>query len=76
MATKVKLTWRSGTNVIEEECLLIAYDDTIYPMDEAIELEGLTELIMGTTDFVIFEDDDGVFGLEPAVIIKIEPVEE
>lgn len=70
MAKKVRLTWNDGENEIVETCLLIDENDPIYTKDGK-QLVGLNHML-ADTGRVIFEDEDGIFGVFPYQIVNIE----
>lgn len=79
MARQIHLTWLKDGKVVEEDCFLITEDDvvTVITGDEAIDLAvpDLSRIISDIDDYVMFEDEFGVFGVPPADVIKIEPRE-
>jgi len=70
----VRVTWRSDGAVYTEVVQLLSDKDEIYAMglNDSGAL-GIVEDLLGT-DTVLFEDDEGVFGLRPSDIISIERV--
>jgi len=78
MTKPVRLTWRTGAgNVVVEDCLQIIEGDTLYiDEDEGVRLDGNFNPLSNDIDYVMFEDEHGLFGVPPADVIKIEPREE
>lgn len=78
MGRKVRLTWKpEGGSIITEEVLLLDEDSPIYisgPMGP-IQIHGLVLEYFANENRVVFEDEDGIFGLHPEQIIEIEVLE-
>lgn len=73
MAKAVRLTWKDDSKTIVEECLLISEDDCCYVLHEDGNFEDrpeLTKLLMNT-GLVIFEDEEGIFCLDPDQVVEI-----
>lgn len=70
MAKPIQLTWKDEETVKKERCLLIEEDDPLFLTDGTpINREG-SELF--TSNRVVFEDDEGIFGLTPDQIVSIK----
>jgi len=70
MAKPIQLTRKDGETVKKERCLLIEEDDPLFLTDGTpINREG-SELF--TSNRVVFEDDEGIFGLTPDQIVSIK----
>lgn len=73
MNQKIRLTWKtdeSGDEPIVEECELVHEDASIFTADGLLIENGMEMLIQDGR--VIFEDAQGIFGLRPKQVIKIE----
>lgn len=75
MSKRVKLTRKEDNNVVEEIVILLDDDDMLWVKDDGKKENipvGMTVEKFLATDLVWFEDRDGVFGIDPREIIKIE----
>ena len=80
MNKKVTLTWRPENRdgslgpPLVEEVLLVSEDQRIFGLSDSIDTPVLdaTQLMDMMSDFVLFEDESGIFGVKPSQIIQIE----
>jgi len=78
MAKLVSLTWKSGGRIIEEDCYLVDDADEIFIAGSDLPISVITKDGVGNTvgaiagGRVMFEDEDGLFGLLPEEIVSIE----
>lgn len=78
MAKEVRLTWKDHDVTITEDVLLLAEEDPLFTVTSENPLMIINNDGVGSTiasimgDKVMFEDDDGIFGLDPNQIIEIE----
>lgn len=77
MGQKIRLTWFSSDNrKIVEECLLVSEDDKLfYDTDEGL-VEKTEEVWNSVVEhnYVLFEDDNGLFALRAEQIVSIENI--
>lgn len=71
MGIKVRLTWirEEGQRPVVEECTLMHEDDDLF-VGGVLQDEKVSMLMKDGR--VIFEDAEGLFGLKPKQIVKIE----
>jgi hypothetical protein len=75
MNQKIILTWLDRRNQrIVEECYLVSEDTDVFSFDGE-PVFGVMEM-MAKLDFVVFEDNEGLFCLHPKKIVNIEIVKE
>lgn len=70
MKQRIRLTWLNIDQVIIETCELVSANDPIYTEDGQ-EIDFVFEYL-AKQGVVIFEDDVGLFTLQPKNIINIE----
>lgn len=78
MSRKVRVTWvPEGCSEITEECLLLDEDSPIYidGPKGPIQINNNVLNYFAKQNRVVFEDEDGIFGLHPEQINEIEVLE-
>lgn len=71
MKQRVRLTRRNDEGkIIVEECWLLSEGDEVYHGDWYLGAESIRTFM--DTGRVIFEDDEGVFGLYPTYVLYID----
>lgn len=83
MGKPIELTWRTpGGKVVTERCLLVEETDKLFTLDEhkpirVITSDGVHDTVSAFMDTqVVFEDDNGIFCLDPKNVIHIEILKE
>lgn len=81
MAKKVRLTWKNDNLTITEDVLLLEENDPIFTVTSDNPLMVVNNDGEGSTisnlmaDKVLFEDEDGIFGLDPKDVVHIEEID-
>src|SRR5580765_5038153 len=78
MSRMVRLTWKpEDADVVIEEVLLLDEDSPIYTdgPNGPIRIEGDVLNFFAKKNRVVFEDEEGIFGLHPEQILEIEVLE-
>lgn len=71
---KVRLKWLDGSNRCHvEEVHLISEQGALYTPDGQPLTVTVTELI-DLTGWVLFEDEEGIFGVPPNRVIEMVPI--
>lgn len=72
--TRALLTWKRFDEIVKEEVELIPYDAPIYGINEnkGVALGLTTTDLLDNNECVFFEDENGIFGLNPLLVISIE----
>lgn len=75
---KALLTWKTSEGRIVEEIVeMVPPDSPIYgpgPDGHAVVLPFTSEDLLNDTERVFFEDANGIFGMDPHLIISVEPL--
>jgi hypothetical protein len=70
----VELTWKTPTKrVITEKCWLVSEEDPVFMIGSSEPLSTVGAIV---GDMVMFEDDDGLFGVPPQDVIEIKMLED
>jgi hypothetical protein len=78
MSRMVRLTWKpEDADVVIEEVLLLDEESPIYTdgPNGPIRIEGDVLNFFAKKNRVVFEDEEGIFGLHPEQILEIEVLE-
>ena len=72
MNQRIKLTYTSkdGNKIFVEECDLVDENGDIFTIDGVFIENGMEIFMNGGR--VLFEDEVGIFGLDPERVVKIE----
>jgi hypothetical protein len=68
--SKIRLTWMSRRGKIIEDCDLLSEYDKIY-LEDGTPVP-LTIDMLASSNWVVFEDEEGLFCLRPEQVVSIE----
>jgi hypothetical protein len=76
--TQALLTWNKHGEIVTELVTLVPNDAPIYGMGAStgVELPFTTTDMLNSVDAVFFEDENGIFALDPTLVVSVEVLED